>query len=115
MGAVILDRARIDHAAAREGEAGLPLQPGNFVGKANPQWMRTVRCHRIEHRCRVGLAHWTECDAPLRRRDFDHWFQPVQSARTGSDDLDRNPAFARDEFQHQRHVIGADRDRAGIA
>src|SRR5260221_36539 len=36
VGAVIFDRAWIDHAATREGQTGLPLQPGNLLGDTEP-------------------------------------------------------------------------------
>ena len=80
MGAVILDRARIDHAAAREGQASLPLQPGDFVSDTQPQRMRAVGDHRFEYRCCVGPVDRTVGDAALRRGDLDHWLQPVQPA-----------------------------------
>ena len=49
MGAVIPDRAGIDHAATCERQAGLPLQPGDFLGEAELQWVRTTGWpwHRI--------------------------------------------------------------------
>src|SRR6266850_5505199 len=46
MGAIIRDRARIDHATTREGQAGLPLQPGDLVCDAKPQRMRATWYHR---------------------------------------------------------------------
>ena len=63
MGAVILDRAGIDHAAARERQAGLPLQPGNFVRETEPQGVRAIARHRIEQGGDVGRAHRAVRDA----------------------------------------------------
>ncbi len=40
VGAVILDRARIDHAAAGEGQPRLPLEPRDIFGDAEPQGVR---------------------------------------------------------------------------
>jgi hypothetical protein len=42
VGAVVLERARVDHAAAGESESRLPLQPGNVFGRTEPQWVRAV-------------------------------------------------------------------------
>ena len=66
MGAVIVDRARIDHAATCEGQAGLPLQPGDFArrGRAAAGAGRRWPSHRISMarppqspgRTRRGLA-----------------------------------------------------------
>src|ERR1700678_3591510 len=83
MGTVIPDRTRVDHAATREGQAGLPLEPGNLLGDAKPQGMRTVSDHGLEHGSSIGRCHRAVRDTSLRRRDFDHRFQPVQAARSG--------------------------------
>ena len=42
MGAIIGNRERIDHAAARKGEPGLALQPGDLLGKAKGERMRAA-------------------------------------------------------------------------
>ena len=115
MGAVILDRARIDHAAAGEGQADLPLEPRDLLGDAKPQGVRAVRDHGVEHGGRVGLGHRTERDTPLRCCDFDHRLQPVQAARAGPDDIDGNAAARSCLLQREGDLIGADRDRAGVA
>ena len=114
MGAVILQRARIDHAAAGEGQAGLPLQPGNVIRDTKPQGMRAARDHRIEHGIGRKFGHRAERDASLRGRDLDHRLQPIKPARAGSDDLDFNAAFGGGQPQHQRDFVGSDRDRTRI-
>ena len=43
MRAIVVERERIDDAAAREGEPGLPLQPRNVVGQTKVQRMRPRR------------------------------------------------------------------------
>ena len=80
MGAVILHRARVDDAAAGEGQPGLALEPGNFVGDAQPQRMRAVGSHRLEHGHGVRFGDRAERDAALRGCDLNHRLQPVQAA-----------------------------------
>ena len=51
MRAVILERQRIDDAAAREGQPRLAFEPGNLVGQSEPQRMRpAVQKIRIKQR-----------------------------------------------------------------
>ncbi len=112
--AVVFHRARIGHAAAREGEAGLPLQPGNFIRNAEAQRMLAVAGNGIEQRSDVGHAHRTECNAARRCRDLDHRFQPIEAARAGPDDLDRHAARVSCLHQRECDIIGADRNGTGI-
>ena len=90
MGAVVLDRARIDHAAAGEGQAGLALQPGNLVRDTKPQRVRAAA--KPSRRTRIATsAAVTGPNAmrPCARCDLDHRLEPIQPARAGPDDLDR--------------------------
>ncbi len=115
MVAVILDRARIDHAAAGKRQPGLPLQPGNFVGETEPQGVRAMARHRIEQRGDVRRTDRAVRDAALHRRHLDHRFQPIKPPRSVPDDLDREAALGRGLLQRGNHIIGADGNRAGIA
>jgi len=115
MGAVILDGAGIDHAAACERQTGLPLQPGDFVRETEPQGVRAIARHRIEQRGDVGRAHRPVRNAALYRRHLDHRLQPVKPARSVPDDLDRESVLVRRLLKGCNHIIGADGDRAGIA
>lgn len=115
MGAVIVERARVDHAAAGEGEAGLALQPGNLVGRAQPQQMRRIAGERVEQGGDTGLGDRAEGDPALRRRNLDQRLQPVHAARAGPDDLDRNAALACCLLQRQRNLVGANGDGTRIA
>ena len=60
--AVIFERARIDDAAARERQPRLPLEPGDFLGQAQPQRMRAVGEDGGEEAFGVGRLR------PVRRR-----------------------------------------------
>ncbi len=112
---VVLDRARIDHAAAGEGQAGLAFEPGNLFRDAKSQGVGAVRDHGVEHGRHVALGERAERDAPLRRCDLDHRLQPIQAARAGPDDLDGNAAARSRLLESEGHLVGADRDRAGVA
>ena len=91
MGAIILERERIDDAAAREGQPRLPLEPGNVLGRAEPQRVRRrrpeARSSRLSASCR---RHRAVGDAACRRLDLDHRLEPVEAARAGADDLERD-------------------------
>ncbi|MGY4455959.1 hypothetical protein ACVWZR_010619 [Bradyrhizobium sp. i1.3.1] len=115
MGAVVVERARIDHAAAGEGEAGLALQPGDLLGCAQPQQMRRVAGEGIEQGGHIGLGDRAERDPALRRRDLDQRLQPVHAARASPDDLDCNAALGRILLQRQRNLVGANRNRTRVA
>ena len=80
MRAVILDRAGIDHAATGERQAGLALQPGDFLRKPQPQGVRAIAGHRIEQRRDVRRAYRAVGDAAFQGGHFDHRLQPIESA-----------------------------------
>src|SRR4051794_15039006 len=115
MGAVVIERARVDHAAAREGEAGLALEPRDLVGGPEPQQMRRVARERVEQGGHIGLGHGAERDPALRCRDLDQRLEPLQAARAGPDDLDGNATLGSSLLQRQRDLVGADRKRARVA
>ena len=115
MGAVVVDRARVDDAAAREGEAGLPLQPGDFVGETEPKRMWSIGRHRLEHGGHIVRAYRAIRHAAFHGRHLDHRLQPIKPARAGSDDLDRQVALCRGLLEGSNDFVGADRNRAGIA
>ena len=115
MRAVILDGAGIDHAATCERQAGLPLQPGDFIREAEPQDVRAVARHRIEQGRDVRWAHRAVGDAAFDRCDLDHRLQPIEPARSVPDDLDRKAALFGRLLQGCENFTGADGNRAGIA
>jgi hypothetical protein len=115
MGAVIRQRTRVDHAAPRKCQAGLPLQPGNLLGEAKAQPMRAVSKYRVQYGNDVRLRHRAIGDPPLCGGNLDHWLQPVEAAGTGSDDLDGCAALHSGILQGQRDLVGADRYRPRIA
>ena len=111
MRAVIVKRARIDDAATREGEPRLPLEPGDFLGQPGRKRMPTVGEERV--RAGFGVARR---DRPIATRpagvsDLDHRLEPVEPARAGADDLDRDVPPRGRGAQCGRHLIGADRQR----
>ena len=71
--------------------------------------------HGVEHGGRVGLGYRAEGDTSLWCRDFGHRLQPVQAARARPNDIDGNAAAHSRLLQGEGYVIGADRDRAGVA
>ena len=115
MGAVVADRAGIDHAATRERQAVLPLQPWDFVREAEPQGVRAVARHRIEQGGDVRRGHGAVRDAAFHRRHLDHRLQPIKPARSVPDDLDREAALVRSLLERSNDIVGADGNRAGIA
>ena len=88
MGAIILDRKRIDDPAAGEGQPGLALEPGQVVDDAEPERMRpTVGQDGIQHCTGIGRRHRTVAHAARGRCDLDQRFEPIQPPRTVADDL----------------------------
>ena len=67
MGAVILDRTRIDDATSCEGQASLALQPGNFFGEAEPQRMRAIGGHGVEQGGHIRKTHRADMPRGLSR------------------------------------------------
>ena len=55
-------------------------------------------------------------DPALRGRDLDHRLEPIQAARAVAHDLDwRCPLRSAAAAKRGRDLVGADRNRAGIA
>jgi hypothetical protein len=83
MGAIVGNRTRIDHAAARKGQPGLALEPGDVVGDAVGERMCARMASRmgkrgVEHTGGGGRCDRTKRQAPRRRRDLDQRLQPVK-------------------------------------
>jgi hypothetical protein len=83
-----MDRTRIDHAAARKGQTGLALQPGNFIDDTEPQGMWAISGDRVEYGIDICFGHWSEGYTAMRCHDLNQRLQPVQAARTRPDDFD---------------------------
>ena len=81
MGAIVGDRERIDHAAAREGEPGLALEPRNLVGKAVGERMRAaIGERRVEHTGGIGRRD-RAIGNPPRRASRPRPAAPANKAR----------------------------------
>ena len=90
MGAVVVERERIDDAAAREGQARLALR-----GRESPRRAPSAQRMRGRRREPASSRPATSAgvdravgDAARRRLDLDQRLQPEQAARAVADDLD---------------------------
>ena len=94
-GAIVVERGRIDHAAAGEGEAGLPGEEGNVLRPPQPQRMRPAGQHPGgEQPGQVGRAHRAVGDPPggaSRPRPS----APARTSRASRCAPPRRPAAAR--------------------
>ena len=116
MSAVIVERTRIDDAAAGEGEPRLPLEERDRLGDAEVQGMLVPGgdC-RIEHAPRIGHGHRAIGDAARRGLDLDHRLQPIEAARAVADDLDRHASLGGGLPERLGDRVAAERDGAGVA
>ena len=87
--AVILERARIDDAAAGEGQAVCCLRQGMSSVRPSRSLCRREPERREQALGVFGLDR-TVGDAARRRLDLHHRFQPVEAARAVAHDLDRD-------------------------
>jgi hypothetical protein len=78
--AIVVDRTRIDDAAASEGQPCLPLQPGDLFGRAELERMRRIRHNRIENRADLRRCHRSVGGPAGRGLDLQHRFEPIQPA-----------------------------------
>src|SRR5262249_36842636 len=116
MGAIVVERMRVDDAAAREGEARLPRQKWDAFGPAEMFRMRTAGEEPgVEQAPDVRLGDRAVGDAARAGLALDNRPEPVQPARAGADDFD--PLLAQRRFGRDgaRNVLGADRERTGVA
>ena len=88
MRAVIFERARIDDTAARECQPRLAFEPGNVLGRSEPQLVRAVGEEGGQQPLRIGRRHRSVSDPAGRGLGLDHRFEPVEPARAGADDVD---------------------------
>ena len=109
VGAVIVQRARIDDAATRKCEPCLILQIRNLFGFAQSQRMvlAAIRGRGLQDRDRVRHGDGSIGDPALRGRNLDHRLEPVQAARAVAHDVDletplRTAAAADSGAQHRR-------------
>ena len=114
VGAIVVERARIDDAAAREGQPRLPLEPGDVLGRAEPQRVRAVGEDGVEQALGIARRDRAIGDAACRRFHLDHRLEPIEAARAGAHDLDRDLAPRRRGADRGRDLFGADRQRPGV-
>ena len=114
MRAVVFERARVDHAAAREGEPRLPLEPGDFLGQPVTKLMPTVGEERSEQAFGVARRDRPIRHAAHRRFRLDHRLEPVEPTRAGANDIDRDVPPRGGGAQCGRHLLGAHRQSPGI-
>ena len=112
--AIIGQRARIDHAAAGEGQARLPLEPGNVLGRAEPQLVRAVGEDGAEQSVGIARRNRSIGDPACRRLQLHHRLEPIKSARTGAHDFHRDLAPRRRSADRGRNLFGPDRQRPGV-
>ena len=114
MRAVIFERARIDDTAARERQPRLAFEPGNVVGRSEPQRVCAVSEKGGQQPLRIGRRHRSVRNPAGRGLGLDHRFEPVEPARAGADNVDRGVAPGGGRLDTGRHLVGADRERRGI-
>ncbi len=112
---VILERARIDDAAAREGQAGLLLQPGDFVGEPVRELVLAVAEHGIEQAVDILQRRRAIGDAALRGRNLEHRLEPMHAARAVADDPDFLAASGCGSGEHLRNLVRAAGDGGCIS
>ena len=113
---VVGERQRIDDAAAREGQARLALQERNLFGR--PERQRV--CAAVEKACGEQARHIAR-PRPARRRRA-RWASrlppsaPARTVRASRCARSRRPSRPpRGALDFRRDLVGADRQRTGIA
>ncbi len=116
MGFVILERAGIDDAAQRESEPRLALEEGDVVHEPEAQAVRLALEHpAIEQALDVGRRHRPIADAALGPLHLDQGLEPIHAAAAGAHDLDFEAFPLGRLVESGRDLVGAERQRAGIA
>src|SRR5262245_43303035 len=96
MSAIVGERARIDDSAARKRKPCLARQERNALGRAKPLGVRaTGEKIGLEQGGDVGCRYRAIRDAAGWGRNLDHRLEPIEAARSGAHDLDRNIARLR--------------------
>ena len=113
---VVVERARIDDAAAGEGEAGLLLEERMLLRHADAQFViAAAGDHRVENAVHVVEFDRTVGNAALLGRDLEQRLEPVHAARAVAHDLDRDIALRGSCSDRGRNLVGAASDRGGVA
>ncbi len=115
MRAVIGERLRIGQAAAREGQAGLRFEEGDFLDRPDMLVMALAAQDRIENSVDVVGLNPGEAGAPRAAVDFEQRLQVEHPARAVADDRGGDCLVAERSGERGRDLVGADRDRGGIA
>ena len=91
---VVVERQRIDDAAAREGQPRLPGQERDLVGRAEPALvMAAGEEAAVEQAFDVGRLHRAVGDAAIGGRHLDHRLEEIGAARAVADDLGLDAAL----------------------
>ena len=116
MGGVVLERKRIGDAAAREGETSLPAQERQVLRPPDALGMRAAfeqsRGHEAGHILRI---YRSVADPALGRLHLDQGFQFEDPARAVAHHRDLAPGFPGGGEDRPRHLVGAHRQRRGVA
>src|SRR5208283_3180098 len=102
-------RARVDDAATCERQPRLPLEPGDFFGQALPQRMRAVGEDGAEEALGIACRDWAVGDPARQGLHLDHRLEPIEAARAGTYDVDRNFLSRRRGAEGRCDVFGPDR------
>src|SRR5581483_10821012 len=116
MAFVVLETTGIDDAAAVEGKASLPLEPGDLLDKPVPEAMLGAVEHAgIEQTVDIARLNRSIADAALRTFHLDQRLEPIKPARARAYDLDIEPAPLEGLAKGGRDLLGAHTQRTRIA
>ena len=113
MGAVVLERERIDDAAAGECQSRLPLEERNLFRIAERESVVAFAFGQsgIEEALDVARLDRAISHPALERFHFDHGLQPVEAARPVADNLDIKSALFGFAGDCKRDLVRSERKR----
>ena len=113
---VIRERERIGDTGAGKGEPRLAGEPRDRVRHAETLRMRAaLEKAGIKERRHLGRRHRAVGDPPRPRLHLDQGFEPGGAARAVAHDLDLGPAGRGPVPDRLHHLLGAERERGGLA
>ncbi len=121
MGAIVVERHGIGHAAARERKARLPLEVGDLLDPPHRPRMLDRRGRLTAEEARLGEARdicrleRTEAPANALVLDLEQRLEPQHAARAVADNFSFRSRLLRRRCERRHQLVGADGDGGCIA
>ena len=112
---IVVDRQRIDHAAACEGQSLLFLEISDLIGEPVAETMpAAIQEIGVKKRSDILRSNRSISDAALHGFNLDQGLKPEKTARSIAHEIEIEAALLGLRFDGGSDLVGAHREGSGI-